>query len=70
MGSVNTASLATPAVVEPAAVTALEVAALLRSIESLAEDLADDPAVVAKYGPKLQTLDLAAQILGKLARTT
>lgn len=67
-GNVSKVSRASSAVVEPATVTALEVASLRRAIESLAEDLADDTAVLAKHGPKLQTLDLAAQILGKLAR--
>lgn len=59
---------AAPTVVEPAAVTASDLTNLQQAIEALAEDLADDPAILMVHGHKLQTLDLAAQILGKLAR--
>ncbi|HET9429515.1 MAG TPA: PilZ domain-containing protein [Allosphingosinicella sp.] len=37
------------------------------AILSLAEDLAADPAFVERHGTKLQTLDMAAEALGKLA---
>lgn len=37
------------------------------AMEALADALADDPAVVARYMTKLQTLDIAAQTLRKLA---
>lgn len=37
------------------------------SMEALADELADDPAVVARFMTKLQTLDIAAQTLRKLA---
>ena len=36
-------------------------------MEALADDLAEDPAVVARFMTKLQTLDIAAQTLRKLA---
>ncbi len=51
----------------PSEVSALDLMRLRRAIEALAEDLADDPGVVQRHGPRLQTLDIAAQILGKLA---
>ena len=35
--------------------------------DALADDLAEDPAVVARFMTKLQTLDIAAQTLRKLA---
>lgn len=38
------------------------------ALQSLAEDLAEEPALVERLGSKLQTLDIAAQTLGKLAR--
>lgn len=37
------------------------------AMESLADQLADDPAVVARFMTKLQTLDIAVQTLRKLA---
>ncbi len=40
---------------------------LRAEIESLAEDLAGDAAVVDRHFSKLQTLDIVAQALGKLA---
>lgn len=40
---------------------------LARAIDALADDLADDDAVVARHGAKLQALDIAAQTLRKLA---
>lgn len=40
---------------------------LARAIDALADDLADDAAVVAKFAAKLQTLDIASQVLRKLA---
>ena len=58
---------AAPIVLGPGAVTALDLSKLRCAIECLAEDLSDDPAVVARHGSKLQTLDLAAQLLGKLS---
>lgn len=39
---------------------------LLTEIQSLAEDLAADPAIVKRHAIKLQTLDLASQLVGKL----
>jgi hypothetical protein len=47
--------------------TALELALLTRAVEALANDLADDPAFVERYGPRLQTLDLVAEALRRLA---
>ena len=37
------------------------------AMEALSDELADDPAVVARFMTKLQTLDIAAQTLRKLA---
>jgi hypothetical protein len=48
----------------------ISVAELIRlrgAIESLAEDLAADTAIVERHVSKLQTLDIVAQALGKLA---
>ena len=47
--------------------TALELTRLTMSLESLAEDLAADPGVIMRHMAKLQTLDLAAQALRKIA---
>ena len=47
--------------------TALELTQLTEAIESLAEDLAADTEVVKRHLLKLQSLDLAAQALRKLA---
>lgn len=47
--------------------TALEVTQLRLALESLAEDLAADPDVVARHLMKLQTLDLTVQALTKIA---
>lgn len=47
--------------------TAFELTRLRTAIESLADDLAADPQVVKRHMTKLQTLDLAAQALRKLA---
>jgi hypothetical protein len=41
---------------------------LAGALESLSDALADDPAAVARIGTKLQTLDVASQVLRKLAR--
>lgn len=51
---------------ESVPVTASELRGLRRAIESLADDLSDDPAVVARHAAALQTLDLAVQILSRL----
>ena len=53
--------------VQPCKLSALELTQLRVAIESLAEDLATDPDIVKRHMAKLQTLDLAAQALGKLA---
>lgn len=47
--------------------TALDFRRLARAIDALADELADDPAVVAGYGTKLQALDMAGQALRKVA---
>ncbi len=47
--------------------SALEFRRLARAIDALADELADDPAVVARYGTKLQALDMAGQALRKVA---
>lgn len=64
---VDASSLVGPVTFQPSQVTALEVASLRQAIESLADDLADDPAVLKRHASKLQTLDLAARTLSKLA---
>lgn len=52
---------------QPSKVTAVELGRLTEAIESLAEDLVGDPAVMKRHMLKLQALDLAAQTLRKLA---
>lgn len=52
---------------QPDEVSAVELTRLTEAIESLAEDLVRDPEVVKRHMLKLQTLDLAAQTLRKLA---
>lgn len=47
--------------------TAHEITQLQLALESLSEDLAADPAIVERHMEKLQTLDLTAQALTKLA---
>jgi len=47
--------------------TSLEITQLKLAIEALAEDLAADPDIVARHMEKLQSLDLTAQALTKLA---
>lgn len=46
---------------------ALELARLVHALESLAEDLTADPEVVKRHLLKIQTLDVAAQALRKVA---
>ena len=48
-------------------ISVAELNSLRKAIETLAEDLAGDPAVVDRFGKKLQMLDIAAQTLGKIA---
>ena len=48
-------------------VGALELTRLRVALETLAEDLAADPDIVKRHMTKLQTLDLVAQALTKLA---
>ena len=48
-------------------VTALELTRVRKLLETLGEDLANDDDVVVRHGAKLQSLDLAAQLLAKLA---
>ena len=51
----------------PRRVDAEELLRVKALLEALAEDLVEDVDVLARHGSKLQTLDLAAQVLGKLA---
>ena len=51
-----------------AEVSASELIRVRLAIESLAEDLSADPDIVKRHMAKLQSLDLAAQLLKKLAR--
>lgn len=50
--------------------TELELLRLRQAIEMLADDLANDPVVLERYGHKLQVLDMAASALRKLATQT
>jgi len=50
-----------------ARVSTLDLMKLTQAMESLAEDLAEDASVVARHAYRLQTLDLAVQLLRKLA---
>ena len=47
--------------------SALDLRRIARAIDALADDLADDPAVVGRYGTRLQALDIAGQALRKVA---
>ena len=47
--------------------TPLDLIRVKQAVESLAEDLADDPAVVERHGARLQVLDLVSQTLRNLA---
>ena len=47
--------------------SAMELRRLRLTILTLSEDLAADPLVVERHGAKLQTLDVVAQALGRLA---
>lgn len=49
------------------ALSAAEVHATADAMEALSDDLAGDPAVIARFMTKLQTLDIAVQTLRKLA---
>ena len=53
---------------EDASITPGDLYRLKEAIESLAEDLAEDPSLVERFASKLQTLDIVAQTLDKLAR--
>ena len=44
-----------------------DVVSIAAALEALADDLAEDPAVVARFMTKLQTLDISVQTLRKLA---
>lgn len=41
---------------------------LAQAVDALSDALADDPVTVARFGTKLQTLDVASQVLRKLSR--
>lgn len=56
-----------PQNMKSAEVSAAELTRLRIAVESLAEDLSADPDVVRRHMAKLQTLDLTAQMLRKLA---
>lgn len=66
----DTAGRSTFAVSEPGqsgAITAADLMGLSEALEALAADLADDHVVIKRHVSKLQTLDIAAQTLRKLA---
>ena len=50
----------------PGQVTANDLASLRKKLDALAEDLAEDAEVVGRHAAKLQILDTASQVLGKL----
>lgn len=52
---------------EPRTVTSADLVQLRQAVESLANDLAGDPELLQRHMLKLQTLDLVAQALGRLA---
>ena len=62
----RTSKAATTALL-PSQVTASDILELKRSLESLAEDLCEDDSVVFRHASRLQVLDLASQLLSKLA---
>ncbi len=41
---------------------------LAEEVDGLSDALADEPGIVARFGAKLQTLDVASQVLRKLSR--
>jgi hypothetical protein len=55
-----------PAIMIPAAISFDDLRQVKKALESLAEDLACDPDVIARHCSRLQALDLAAQLLDKL----
>ncbi len=54
----------------PPRLGASDLSRLARAVDALSDALADDPATVARFGAKLQTLDVVSQALRKLARAT
>jgi hypothetical protein len=56
--------------VPPSKPTAIDLMRMKHAIDSLADDLANDPAVLERHGSKLQVLDAAAQLFAKLAIRT
>lgn len=52
---------------QPGKITSVDLTRPRLALESLAEDLADDPVVVKRQMAKLQTLDIIAQAHRKLA---
>ena len=52
---------------DPYTISGQELMALATAIEALADDLAGDQDVVGRHMSKLQTLDIAAQVLRKLS---
>lgn len=52
---------------QSAMVSSNELLSLADTISKLADDLSDDHGVVARFGAKLQTLDIVTQVMRKLA---
>lgn len=63
----TTAEASPQAPIMASALSADEVRATADALAALADDLADEPAVVARFMAKLQTLDIGVQTLRKLA---
>ena len=57
-----------PAPVHHSYITADDMHRVAGSLDDLADNLADDPELVMRLSEELQTLDIAAQLLRKLAQ--
>ena len=66
-GTVTSISASRVAMFQSSTLSAVELTRLRVALESLAEDLAADPDIVKRHMAKLQTLDITAQALRKLA---
>lgn len=66
-GAIGSHSAGHFATLQSSTVSAAELTQLRVALESLAEDLAADRDIVKRHVPKLQTLDITAQALRKLA---
>ena len=65
--SVSIARPLAPTYIPITHVTPMDLLRLKQAVESLAEALADDPAVIERHGSQLQVLDVVGQTLRKIA---